>query len=194
VGIDSSGSYDIDDIQAMIRGHIERLREYPEYAEAYIEVFVESNLSYLSANAVANMVMSYPRVNVAREDKLGRYGVHTGEAEKENYAKGLGIIMMDNMLHFAHHVASVDWKENRMGLIDQLRVFRREVIESKSPGFSNPKVCYTGKSHGRKDDLVLALQIALYWMAKKRGDLDFIAKYNAKGVRVGGLALVSGQT
>jgi len=55
------------------------------------------------------------------------------------------------------------WSKCKSEFEQQLGWFRREVLEARDPSFAKNKVTFTGKSSGgKKDDLVLATQIALH--------------------------------
>jgi len=51
----------------------------------------------------------------------------------------------------------------------QLRHYRKELTYSKNPA-DPPKVRYTGKSAGTRDDLAMVLQILIYWARMKKFD------------------------
>lgn len=170
----------------MLVGHIRNLRKIKEYQNAYIEVFIESNMSWISADAVAEEFLKIDnRINIVVGDRQKqRYGVHTGETEKQVYSEGLQPILMENRIHFADVIASEDFEKRKSELLDQLKCFRRIVRTSNDPEFGKNKFTYTGKSSGQKDDLGFVIQMTSYLMHKFRCDEHFRFKYNSMGISV----------
>jgi hypothetical protein len=162
---------------AMVTNHIHKLKSQKEYEHAYIYVFIESNLSHLSADMVGEMLLKqFTKVVVVSEDSSPdkRYGVLTTNPVKKNMADGLLRVMIDPLLCFATNVISEDLARNRKNLVDQLGVYRKEV-ELPKTAFGRIKETYTGKSPGRQDDLAIVTQMATYWGACQRMKPDFIA-------------------
>lgn len=160
----------------MLTDHIEAIQRHNKYQYAQIFVYIEANMSYLSADAVRDRLSVYPRVTCVREDanvKLDRVGVWTGKYEKENYAYNLQRLLQDNQLFFAIDLIGRHPAMDVAALFDQLAVFRREVKERPDLVFTKLHAEWTGKSHGRKDDLALALQICLYWLMRQRCKPEF---------------------
>jgi hypothetical protein len=112
---------------------------------------------------------------VVSEDKspAHRLGIWTSKDSKEAYA----IEIQRAVLHmsFAEQFISRNAGECQAELMKQLSVFRREVIAPVND--SGVALCYqvalTGKSSGRKDDLVMALGIAIFYMYRSQNDAAF---------------------
>lgn len=153
----------------MVHEHFMGLRRHPQYAHCHIRVFIEANLSAINADYVANF-LRHPRygpLDVACETTAGarRYGVWTTHDKKEAYAEELKRAIPT--LSFARILIGEEQAlaETCHELFVQLAKFRREVVESATPEHQlHAKIVLTGKSAGSKDDLVLALCIALYHM------------------------------
>lgn len=69
-------------------------------------------------------------------------------------------------------------------LVQQLSMFRRTVRTPKDEVYQLGKLAFSGKGGGNKDDLVLALQMAMYWGSEVRRDPRF-----REDARLAGLSL-----
>ena len=156
----------------MLSDHYGGLRRNARYRDAIIMVYIEANMSFVDAKRVRNLLMGQEfgppgGIEVAAFDskKEQRFGVWTDNPHKEAYA----IELQQQVPHMRFAVEgdfiSGDARQCRKDLCDQLKVFRKEIFETSatSPCY---KACYTGKSAGRKDDFVMALGIALYYMKR----------------------------
>jgi hypothetical protein len=97
------------------------------------------------------------------------------------------------LLRFATFFLSDDAEGNKAELFKQLGGFRREVIEPASghdgqaPSALFAKVVFTGKGGGKKDDLAMALQIALFEMYRSAfRDEVFLQRCMEAGIRAAG--------
>lgn len=183
IGCDISGSFKQDDILWMLDNHLLKIRQQPQYSNAFFMIYIEANMSWISADGLRTHFGKQPQLGqhlVYSRDpkKLGRPGVWTGESEKELYARGLRKMMHAGQLRYAENFISVGKKvhETKQILEDQLRQLRKETAASSGlePGFDKVKTTYTGKSHGVRDDACMSLQIALYNMETVRQDPVFI--------------------
>lgn len=168
----------------MIQRNAVALRDHPKFAQAVLVVIVECNMGYTIADRVRGMLSRpdmRPILVLSRDPgKKGRAGIWTGETEKTLYATNLERIMANNALARAGTFVSPPsadpqrserhWDE----LLKQLATFRRIVHQPTDEAFQKFRVTLTGKGGGAKDDLVLALQMALFWGDDVRRDPMFL--------------------
>jgi hypothetical protein len=182
-----SGSNKHNAIVQMLKNHVISIRRIPEYKDAIIFLYVESNMSFISADQVCEMFISDvdtfgPVLPVSdRPDSDGRWGVWSGEFEKESYAIGLSYTMSDGNIHYAEHMACTKLLETKAILEGQLKNLRRETKQAADPVFQKLKYVYTGKGTNARDDLCMALQIALHNMRKQRRSPKFLRWANERG-------------
>ena len=175
-------------IVAMLQNHVLMLRKIPEYRNAIIFLYIESNMSFLSADGVCEMFISDaerfgPMIPVSdRKQDDGRYGVWSGQFEKEAYAIGLMYAMSDGSIDYAEHVACSNLIPTKALLEDQMRALRRETKQATDSAYNPVKVVFTGKSHNTRDDLVMALQIALHNMRKQIRSDKFLHWAKSQGI------------
>lgn len=173
----------------MIEAHFHKLRSIRQYANAFIYVYIEANMSFIGADFLHNLISvpEFAPLEVVSEDKtsLQRPGVWTGETEKEFYAKTLQHVLSDGMLSYAHddQFVSQDPVNVKNLLVQQLRTYRKETKLVGDPAFGKLRVSYSGKSSGKKDDMSMVLQIALGQANKKRISADYRATAEAHGWR-----------
>lgn len=182
LGSDASGSHRWNDVLMMLDEHIMKLRTMPEYRDAVLWIYIEANMSFISADELGRHFEDnqhqFGRVVVARHDpkNLGRTGVWTGEKEKELYAKHLQKLLSDGLIRYAESFVTVTKNtaaEAKAQLEEQIRNLRKEAKPVLEPGFDKVKYTYTAKANGVRDDASMALQIALHNMHLIRTDEHF---------------------
>lgn len=172
----------------MVRGHIRALKDHPVYGQAKLVVFIEANMSYISADWIADKIrLETSNLIIESRDpsSRNRIGVWTANFEKEAYAWTLRSIVENDNLYFASQMIGEKLDKDIVELESQFRQFRMERREPADPGFDKFRYAYTGKTTGgTKDDLLLALMIATYWDKRKREETDFIEFCCENGIRL----------
>lgn len=152
-----------------------RIRQDPRYAFAVIFVYIEANLSWVTANDMARLCMQqrfYPTIVKSYDTtKAQRYGVWTGESEKEMYSNEMKRALGDGAIAYADDFISQDVNV-KSEVRSQLEVYRRNVKFVE--GSEKARVTYTGKSSGRRDDLAIVLQMLLYWSRYNRSSREYL--------------------
>lgn len=123
-------------------------------------------MSYIQADGVAeHMVRFFSPVHALSRDnsKLRRVGVYTGPTEKELYVTELQHRLQTGTLRRAEQLVGGNPENDWSELLTQLGSFRRTIRPPHEPAFSKYAVSFSGKGTGAKDDLAMALQIALHW-------------------------------
>jgi hypothetical protein len=180
------------DVERMVHRHLTKLSQHPKYGKGgtvYKISFIEANMSYIGADQVAQWcrTMAYQPMIIESRDPTarGRVGVWTGPYEKEAYAWTLRDIIESDRLYFAADMVGDNIERDKQALISQLRQFRMERMDPLDTAFGKFKYAYTGKTGGgNKDDLALALMIAIYWGQRRREDPQFILWAKEKGFRL----------
>ena len=115
---------------------------------------------------MAHMLKNEGFCHCVKED--GLTGVRTTNKRKELYSMELCKFMSQsacvlcNDLVVANPFTHGDCTRLLESLKKQLIGYRKIIIKSTT-GRSEARVCYTGKSQGANDDLVVTLSIAAYW-------------------------------
>jgi hypothetical protein len=159
----------------MIIKHLRKLRSIAQYANAVMFVYIEANLSWVTANTLAGVAQAgefYPCIVKKYDPKnKGRFGVWTQEAEKEKMCHETKHVMADGALYYAEHFFSETAPLTiQQEIKAQLEVYRRNIRLSDS---GKVTIEYTGKSTNRKDDLAIVIQLLLYWSRYNRESTEY---------------------
>jgi hypothetical protein len=161
----------------MTECHFRALRAIKQYHHAHIFVFPESNYSVIEAGNVADIVTQHEFAPVHVETQQvgtnkARLGVMTQANEKKMYAQDLAMVLSNGQLQYPLDMLFVSQTPvlSKDTLLQQLRTYRREtkMTNNEDAAFAQIKETYSGKGGGRKDDLCMALQIAVYHGMRKR--------------------------
>lgn len=105
----------------------------------------------------------------------------TGEVEKAVYINTLLDFMRPGRVHWAQHFVSERPAAVQKELSQQLCFYRRERREGADPAWQAGKSVLSGKAPGLRDDLMMALQMALYWGLVTLDDPRFQRKRSIEG-------------
>lgn len=168
----------------MMRSHFTKLRDNPAYQKALIVVYIEANMSFITADEIATEFQKpifEPIIFERRDDKKkGRVGIWTGPSTKEQMHSQMKEALTSNSLFYARSFISSDEKKQKEQFEKEVGNFRLEKEASLVP-WRIVKIFYTGKSSG-KDDLCITVQMALYWSKLRRDDPAFIDYCRARGL------------
>lgn len=188
VGLDTCGSARAGDVDQMIFDHVAALRAHPRYRRALLVAFVEANMSWILVDRVAQLLCNAPilqPIEVPSFDASSRQraGVITSEDTKRSYVALLQRLLSDRCLRYVGNPTMVGKEPEKLqrALEDQMRNFRRAVKLPTSPEFQNYTVKLSGKSGNSKDDLVMALMIALHWSSVMRQSRPFQDRAHGHG-------------
>jgi hypothetical protein len=161
----------------MTENHLSAIRSRTQYRHAHIFVFIESNYSVIEAGRVSDIMSQHRFAPLSVEKQCtaknqSRIGVLTGANEKKVYAEDLQMVLSREQLQYPVETEFISQQPEpaKEELLKQLRMYRRETKASnhEDEAFALIKETYSGKGGGRKDDLCMALQIALYHGQIKR--------------------------
>lgn len=153
---------------ALVKSHIRDIRNIPEFEFSVITVFVERNLGF-EAEHFERALKHLENVHFYKDAQAGRTGILTTENVK------LGAMTMTNVLLREQRVCilptgqliSRDPQETRRRLREQLEIYS---FQFKQPNdvFQKGKYALSGKVGGFKDDIVICLQLGIYWTESSR--------------------------
>lgn len=164
VGVDSFAVRGHDQIETLLIAHIRALREI--WGAAWFVFVAESNLGQ-EADHMRHMLSKYGYVYCVGEE--GVAGVRTTNKRKELYSMELCKFMsqdamaIDTKLVCANPFLTDSRKADTLALMKKQLVGYRKIILKSTTGRSEARVCYTGKSQGAADDIVVTMTIAAYW-------------------------------
>ena len=156
------------DMEETVQRHVRGLElMFPARAGTKFVIMTESNLG-LEAAHVANMLKGHPRCVPLRETGTeGRYGVLTTHARKAEFVALLETLLTTSGIVVAERVVSTEPEAALKTLQQQLGQYK--MVTQTGGAFAAPKVTFSGKlgPDGKpglmRDDLCIALQMAVYW-------------------------------
>ena len=195
VGLDASPSQDRGDIHNMILSQVSRIRRDPVLGKCMIVVFVESNSSKIDANQLRDLLLHDNRqwrskIHVASSEtkiqppaKLPAAGVWTNQQNKKRMVQIAADLLANDKLRVSDSLNGSNVQTDLADIEEQLRRFT-PVVEVAKNLFGKTKVTYSGKRGGKKDDLAMALLIALYWERYFLNEPGFVGLLRANGVGI----------
>lgn len=148
---------------SLVKSHIGDIRKIAEFEFSLITVFVERNLGF-EAEHFERSLRHLTGVHFYRDLQASRTGILTTENVK------LAAMTMTNVLLREQRICilptgqliSKNPQENRRRLREQLEIYS---FQFKSPNdvFQKGKYALSGKVGGFKDDIVICLQLGIYW-------------------------------
>lgn len=170
--MDTSNSAKDLPIILLMQRHLKQLKT--KYQRAVIFLYIEANMSYLTADRMAEAAKSVSsdiRI-VCRDSKgLGRPGVVTGENEKRLYTDAISEALSSEALVYAKDFISDNTAQNQAKFEEQLQLFRRVVkVSTDDNAFAKAKVTWSGLGH---DDTVMCVGIMLLFSRLTRQSPEY---------------------
>lgn len=161
---------------AAIMDHLRAVRRMPYLATAMVVVITEANLDWVRAreigSAIKNTVDAEERIAAGHgipaqrvyiysydTSGQGRPGIWLDNATKEKYVNTM--IQHFQYNNVALHDPFVGVADDIHELRSQFLGFRAMHLESKS-ALQRPRIAYSGKGSGSKDDRIMALLMGIY--------------------------------
>lgn len=193
VGLETLKSSNDADVIAMIAAHFRALREHERFRDSLIVFFIEANHCFLHANRVAELARTHTDLgNIFVWKADPKSGKRTKEAPKDGVwlTEDIKMVMADQMcgvlenkrIHFYNQLVSSKPETQKKKLCDQMRNYRRKVKVAPDPDFQKSKFAMSGKSTGKYDDLLICVQMCLYWGARARETPSFVQKCRRAGI------------
>lgn len=149
---------------ALLERHMGRLRERPIFQYSQIVVMVERNLGFEAEHhqrALAGIPLTRHRV----DHQAKRYGVLTTEEIKLAMMTLLNNMLRDRRVNILEPLLSEDPASARRRLREQLGIYSFQ-YKAAANAFGKQRVALNGKVGGMKDDVCIALQLAVYFSAQ----------------------------
>jgi len=175
------------DMEATVLRHVRGLELlFPRHTGTKFVIMTESNLG-LEAAHVANMLKDNHRCVPLRETgPEGRYGVLTTHARKAEFVALLETLLTTNAIVVGKQVVSTDADTALKTLEQQMQQYK--MVTQTGGVFAAQRITFSGKlgADGKpglmRDDLCIALQMAVYWssyvMQRKCKFLDYAALFS----------------
>lgn len=147
----------------LVRQHIACVRRIPELAFSTIVILVERNLGF-EAEHLQRALGSIEGVSFYRDQKANRVGVLTTEAVKLGAMTLTNVFLRERRVHVLGDdlFVSLSTAQCKRKLREQLEIYS---FQFKLPDsvFQKARYALSGKVGGLKDDVVICLQLGIYW-------------------------------
>lgn len=146
-----------------MRQHISSIRKIPELTFSTVQIIVERNLGF-EAEHMERALKYEENVVFYRDKAANRTGVLTTENVKLGAMTLTNVMLREKRVHIlqGQTLVSQDYSAARRRLREQLEIFS---FQFKTPEnvFQKGRFALSGKVGGLKDDIVICLQLGLYW-------------------------------
>lgn len=151
----------------LVTDHIMRIRRCAHWRLSKIVIYVERNLGH-EAEHHRHALKDVPGVSFRIDGNRDRVGVLTTKDTKHAMATMLNVMLREQRLHVwqSPTIISMNPAMVMTRLKEQLHVYSYQ-YKSANDTFQEERVALSGKIGGMKDDVVIALQLGVYFV-----DLD----------------------
>ena len=146
---------------ALVERHIQRLRTVSAFHMSMVIVMCERNLGFESEHherALRHIQYTRHRVDHAAK----RFGVLTTEDIKHAMCTLTNNLLRDQRINILKPLFSEDPVSNAKRLSEQLTIYSLQFKEAHNV-FNKTRASLSGKVGGMKHDIVIALQLGLYY-------------------------------
>jgi hypothetical protein len=156
---------------ALVREHIDKLRRDLYRSISRVKIYVERNLGF-EAEHHQRALGDYPGVEFYVDAHASRVGVLTTNETKHAMATVCATMMRERRIHVAQPlISSRDPVGSVVRLREQAEMYSYQ-FKSAINTFTQDRVALSGKVGGCHDDLIICLQLGVYWtnveIAQKR--------------------------
>jgi len=146
---------------ALVQRHVMRLREIRELTLSEIIIMVERNLGFEAEHHQRALNgLPYTRFRIDHANR--RYGILTTEEVKYAMMTLFNNMLRDQRVAFRQPLLSEDPVAARRRIQEQMKVYSFQFKQAVNC-FGKQRVALCGKVGGMKDDVVIALQLAVYY-------------------------------
>ena len=149
---------------ALVERHIHRLRQVRELTFSQVIIMVERNLGF-EAEHHERALNGLPHTRFRIDHAARRYGILTTEEVKYGMMTLFNNMLRDQRVAFREPLLSEDPPAARRRIQEQMKVYSFQYKQAVNC-FGKQRVALCGKVGGMKDDVVIALQLAVYYSAR----------------------------
>ena len=149
----------------LVTRHIERIRTCPCFYDSEIVIMCERNLGFEAEHherALRGIAKTRHRIDHGAK----RFGVLTTEEIKHAMCTLTAVLLKEHRLNVLKPLLSENPPANAKRLFEQLSIYSLQFKEASSV-FTKGRAALSGKVGGMKDDVVIAVQLAIYFSKEK---------------------------
>lgn len=168
IGMESKNCQEVYHHHDLILAHVAAINNKLEFVNSTKVFLIENNMKTESATYAQVVLDTIPKALIMKDpnSRNKQKGLFTSHDVKTMMVENFRHILATNALYFVDKKMFVNTEEGkkegevRNMLKDQLKEFNEVIVERKNEA---PKRFYSGKTGGRKDDLVMAALLGFYW-------------------------------
>ena len=149
---------------ALVERQIQRLKSLPLLLFSPIIIMCERNLGF-EAEYHEHVLRGIPHTRHRIDHAAKRYGVLTTEVIKHGMCTLTNTMLREQRINILKPLISEDPEANLRRLHEQLTVYSLQFKEAHNV-FSKTRAALSGKVGGMKDDVVIAMQLGIYYSAE----------------------------
>ena len=149
---------------ALVERHVQRIKSKSEFVCSEIVIMVERNLGF-EAEHHQRALNGLPHTRFRVDHTANRYGILTTEEVKYGMMTLFNNMLRDQRVSFYDPLLSEDPTAARRRVQEQMKVYSFQFKQAANC-FGRQRVALCGKVGGMKDDVVIALQLAVYYSAR----------------------------
>jgi 16S rRNA G1207 methylase RsmC len=146
---------------ALVERHIRRISSVPALHFSQIIIMCERNLGF-EAEHHERALRGIPHARHRVDHAAKRYGILTTEEIKHGMCTITNTMLREHRLNILKPLLSEDPEANARRLHEQLTIYSLQFKEAINV-FSKTRAALSGKVGGMKDDVVIALQLGIYY-------------------------------
>ena len=146
---------------ALVERHLRRISSVPLLQFSQIIIMCERNLGF-EAEHHERALRGIPHTRHRVDHAAKRYGVLTTEEIKHGMCTITNTMLREHRINILKPLLSEDPEANARRLHEQLTIYSLQFKEAVNV-FSKTRAALSGKVGGMKDDVVIALQLGIYY-------------------------------
>jgi hypothetical protein len=149
---------------ALVERHVKRIKSVSEFVFSQIVIMVERNLGF-EAEHHQRALNGLEHTRFRIDHTANRYGILTTEEVKYAMMTLFNNMLRDQRVAFREPLLSEDPPAARRRVQEQMKVYSFQFKQAVNC-FGKQRVALCGKVGGMKDDVVIALQLGVYYSAR----------------------------
>jgi 16S rRNA G1207 methylase RsmC len=149
---------------ALVERHIQRIKTVPLLLFSPVIIMCERNLGF-EAEHHERALRGIPHTRHRIDHAAKRYGILTTEEIKHAMCTLTNTMLREQRINILKPLLSEDPDANLRKLYEQLTVYSLQFKEAINV-FSKTRAALSGKVGGMKDDIVIAMQLGIYYSSE----------------------------
>lgn len=179
---------DEEEVNALMRGHVQCLRKDPRFKNSFLVSIVEANSQWVQASYINRIIAEenkatgdapFHPMSMPNNEGQNRTGVTT--IRKKDYGFNSEPLVRQKLVLFARGLVGTDPVAHMDIFLQQMKNMEYLSTEVKNPGFDTPRTTMSGKRNGQNDDMAMAFLMGISYSGSIMEDPAFINQCKKHG-------------